>query len=258
MLGSIAGDIIGSVYEFEAFKREDFPLFGADSFFTDDSVLTVATADKLVNGGDYAALYRGWGRRCPGRGYGGRFGRWLKDEAMGPYNSYGNGSAMRVAPVGYAFDELSEVVLEAARSAAPTHNHPEGVKGAQAAAAAVFLARKGESKKEIAKYITKTFGYDLTESVEQIRQYYKFDESCQGTVPQAIICYLQSRDYEDAVRKAVSLGGDADTLACIAGGIAQAAYGLPAHIANRARGLLTAEMLAVLDAFEDRFMRAGR
>lgn len=258
MLGAIAGDIIGSVYEFEGFKREDFPLFTADCFFTDDTVMTVATAEKLLKGGDYAKLFRGWGRRYPDRGYGGRFAQWLENPATGPYNSYGNGSAMRVAPVGFAFESLYDVLEEAARSAAPTHNHPEGIKGAQATAAAVFMARKGKSKKEISEYIGGEFGYKLGESVAEIRKYYKFSESCQGTVPQAIICFLESQDYEDAVRKAISLGGDADTLGCITGGIAQAAYGLPAHIAKKARALLPPEMLAIVDAFETRYIRSRR
>lgn len=253
MLGAIAGDIIGSVYEFEGNKREDFPLFAEESFFTDDSVLTVATADKLVHGGYYPTIYRKWACKYPDCSYGAKFRKWFENEDSGPYNSFGNGSAMRASPIGFACDTLDAVLLEAKRSAMPTHNHPEGIKGAQAAAVAVFLARTGNTKKEIAAQITDLFGYNLTESVADIRSYYKFEESCQGTVPQAIVSFLDSQSYEDAVRKAVSLGGDADTLACITGGIAQAFYGIPVKIARRARAALPAEMLAVLDAFEIKY-----
>ncbi|MFH1328910.1 MAG: ADP-ribosylglycohydrolase family protein [Candidatus Bathyarchaeota archaeon] len=254
MLGAIAGDIIGSVHEFDAVKTEDFPLFVKRSRFTDDSVLTIATAEKLLEGGDYAASYRKWANKYPAAGYGGMFREWFVDYSAGPYNSFGNGSAMRIAPVGFAFDTLEEVLKEARKSAETTHNHPEGVKGAQATAAAVFLARKGRSKKEIAEYITREFSYKLTESVAEIRSYYEFNESCQGTVPQAIISFLESNDYEDAIRKAISLGGDADTLACITGGIAQAFYGgVPEKIVGQARAILCPDMLAIVDAFMNKF-----
>lgn len=254
MIGAIAGDIIGSVYEFEGIKTEDFPLFTENSAFTDDSVLTIATAEKLVKGGDYVALYRKWARKYPAAGYGGRFSGWLQDDSNGPYNSFGNGSAMRVSPVGFALDTLEEVLAEAKKSAEPTHNHPEGIKGAQATAAAIFMARKGATKKKMADYITAKFGYNLEGSVSEIREHYEFDETCQGTVPEAIISFLESRDYEDAVRKAISLGGDADTLACIAGGIAQAFYGgVPEFIATQARSILPPDILDILDIFENKY-----
>ncbi len=258
MLGAIAGDIIGSLHEFEGTKTTDFPLFTLGSFFTDDTVLTVATAEKLLTGGDYAALYRRWGAKYPDAGYGGRFKRWLATPGAGPYGSFGNGSAMRVSPVAYAFGSLEEVLAEAEASAAVTHSHPEGIKGAQAAAAAVFLARAGKTKAEIREYISGTFHYDLAPSVDEIRRDYAFDETCQGSVPQAVICALSAATYADAVRKAVSLGGDADTLACITGAIAETLYGgVPFKIARRARAFLPPDILAVLDAFARRFM-AGK
>ncbi|OGS33027.1 MAG: hypothetical protein A2218_07800 [Elusimicrobia bacterium RIFOXYA2_FULL_53_38] len=254
MIGAIAGDIIGSAFEDEGLKTEVFPLFAIYSRPTDDSVLTIATADKLLHGGSYAAVYRKWARNYPNAGYGGGFYNWFRDDAAGPYYSFGNGAAMRVSPIGFLCDTLEEVLAEARKSAEPTHNHPEGVKGAQATAAAVFLARRGKTKQEIAEYVTTTFGYTLTESVTEIRKHYEFDVTCQGTVPQALICFLESQDYEDAVRKAISLGGDADTLACITGGIAQAFYGgVPTEIVRKARTMLTTEMLAVLDEFEGKF-----
>lgn len=254
MLGAIAGDIIGSLHEFNGNKRADLPLFGQGSFFTDDSVLTIATAEKLLTGGNYAALYRKWARLYPDSGFGGRFARWFVAKDAPPYNSFGNGSAMRVSPVGWAFDTLEETLAEARRSALPTHDHPEGIKGAESVAAAIFMARKGAGKKEILQYIQKTFDYDLSRSVEEIRLTYHFDETCQGSVPQAIRCFLEGKSYEETVRLAVSLGGDADTQACIAGSIAEAAFGLPKDIALKAREALPLEMLAVLGDFKKKFM----
>lgn len=258
MIGAIAGDIIGSVHEFIGTKTTDFPLFTLKSFFTDDTVLTIATAEKLLGGGDYAALYRKWGNAYPDRGYGGSFARWLGRPGAGPYNSFGNGSAMRVSPVGFAFDTLKKTLAEAERSAIVTHDHPEGVKGALATAAAMFLAREGKSKAEIAAYVTKTFGYDLAPLSREALRDYQFDVTCQGSVPQALSCALNSTSYEDTVRHAIALGGDADTQACISGGLAQAIYGgVPAKIADRARTFLPAEMLGVLEAFEVRFLKTG-
>jgi ADP-ribosylglycohydrolase len=235
MLGAIAGDIIGSVHEFEAQKTKDFPLFVATSRFTDDTVLTVAVADCLLTGSSYTDKFHEYTHAYPDRGYGIRFWQWVKSGSRQPYNSWGNGSAMRVSPVAFAFKTLDDVLKEARASAEVTHNHPEGIRGAQATAAATFLARQGDSKKEIRSLIEKQFGYDLSRKTAMIRQTYSFNESCQETVPEAIISFLESESYEDAVRLAISLGGDADTLACITGGIAEAFYGsVPASIANQA------------------------
>lgn len=239
MLGAIAGDIIGSVHEFEGRKTKDFPLFVAESQFTDDTVLTVAVADCLLTGSSYTDKFHEYTRAYPGRGYGIRFWQWVNSGSRQPYNSWGNGSAMRVSPVAFAFETLDEVLKEARASAEVTHNHPEGIRGAQAAAAATFLARQGNSKKKIRSVIEKQFGYDLSRTTAVIRQTYSFNESCQETVPEAITSFLESANYEDAVRLAISLGGDADTLACITGGIAEAFYGgVPAAIAKPALALL--------------------
>jgi ADP-ribosylglycohydrolase len=239
VLGAIAGDIIGSVYEFFCRKRADFPLFVLESDFTDDTVLTVAVADCLLTGAAYVDTFHEYTRAYPHRGYGGGFAEWVESGSREPYHSWGNGSAMRVSPVGWAFGTLDETLAEAKRSAEVTHNHPEGIKGAQATAAAIFLARQGESKAGIRRFVQERFGYNMNRTIESIRPGYSFDVSCQGTVPEAIIAVLDSTSYENAVRLAVSLGGDADTLACIAGGIAEAFYGgVPKEIAKRAIGKL--------------------
>jgi ADP-ribosylglycohydrolase len=254
MLGAIAGDIIGSVYESGWMKSTDFPLFTPESTFTDDTVLTIAVADCILHNKDYAETLKKYGRRYPNAGYGDMFSRWLNTAASLPYNSYGNGSAMRVSPVGFAFNTLEEVLEQAKMSAEVTHNHPEGIKGAQAIASAIFLARTGKEKKEIAHYIEGQFGYNLHQTLDDIRPTYHFDETCQGSVPQAIIAFVESMDYEDAVRKAISLGGDSDTLACMAGGIAQAYYKkIPFEITERVRELLDHNLLAVADEFIERY-----
>ena len=232
MFGAIIGDICGSVYEWFNYKTPDpqtisltrpkSPL--TECNFTDDTVMTIATADALMKKCDYAVAYKDWGRRYPRAGYGDTFMNWLLSDSLEPYNSWGNGSAMRISPVGWAFDTLEETLAEAKRSAEVTHNHPEGIKGAQSVAAAVLLARSGKSKKEIKEYIELTFGYDLSRTTDQIRPEYKFDVSCQGSVPESIICFLESRDYVHALQLAISIGGDTDTIACIAGGIAEAFY----------------------------------
>jgi ADP-ribosylglycohydrolase len=258
MLGAVAGDVIGSVYEASPVKTTDFDLFSPRSRFTDDTVLTVATADALLGDGDYAGVYRRHGRAYPNAGYGGSFYRWLLDEDAGPYNSWGNGAAMRVSPVGFALDTIDEVLAEAARSAAVTHNHPEGIKGAQATALAVFLARSGADKTSIRLAIEERFGYDLARSLDAIRPTYRFDVSCQGSVPESLIAFLESTDYESAVRNAVSLGGDADTMACIAGGVAQAFYrAVPELIAREVRARLPEGFLDVLARFESRYGSAN-
>jgi ADP-ribosylglycohydrolase len=248
--GALAGDIIGSVYEFHNIKSTDFELFSPKTTFTDDSVMTIASMYALLNDGNYAEAYQSFGKKYPNRGYGNRFHYWLYEEKPKPYDSWGNGSAMRSSPAGWYRNTLEEVLSEAEKSAAVSHNHPEGIKGAQATAAAVFLARTGSSKEEIKKYIEKTFGYDLDRKVDDIRPDYQFDESCQGTVPEAIIAFLESTDFENAIRLAISLGGDSDTLACITGAVAEAFYGgVPDHIALKVMALLPEELAALVKKF---------
>lgn len=256
MIGAIAGDIIGSVYEFAPLKSKEFPLFHPQCKFTDDSVLTIAIARSILEDGDYQRAILEIGRRYPDSGYGGRFIHWLASSDPQPYNSWGNGSAMRVSPVGFAFDDPEKVLLEAARSAEMSHDHPEGIKGAQATALSIFLARTTQDKDIIRKKITEKFHYDLNRSVDDIRPDYYFNESCQQTVPEAIISFLDSESYEDAIRNAVSLGGDSDTLACIAGGIAEAYYGLPNEdIISKVEEILTPELWDITEAFYQRFFR---
>ena len=254
MVGAIAGDIIGSVYEFHRTKSKAFPLFGPASAFTDDSVLTVAVAQAILTDGDYRKSVLEIGRRYPNAGYGGFFMSWLNSPDPKPYNSWGNGSAMRVSPVGFAFESVEDVLDEAQRSAEITHDHPEGIKGAQAAALAVFLARTEWDKDLIRTEIADRFGYDLGRTVDDIRPGYGFEESCQKTVPEAIIAFLDSFSYEDAIRNAISLGGDSDTLACIAGGIAEAYYGpVPALIIEQVKGILPADLWAITEGFCTKF-----
>lgn len=250
MLGAIAGDIIGSVYEWHNIKRTDFPLFDERCTFTDDTVLTVAIADAILNKASYEEKLRDYFELYPARGYGAHFRKWAAHSSSKPYYSMGNGSAMRVSPVGFAFDTLDEVLLEAQNSAEPTHNHPEGVKGAQATASSIFLARRGASKEDIKKYIQDNFAYDLNESLDQIRTYYKHDETCPGSVPQAIRAFLESNDYEDAIRKAISIGGDSDTIACITGGIAEAYYKkIPNAIVERVKKMLDQRLNDIVSKF---------
>lgn len=254
MLGAIAGDIIGSVYEAIDIKTTDFPLFSARSTFTDDTVLTVAVADSILNDIPYEVNLKRYFRMFPYAGYGGTFRAWAASESMEPYNSWGNGSAMRVSPVGFAYDTIDDVLGEARRSAEVTHNHPEGIKGAQAVAAAIFLARSNESRDQIRQFIEERFAYNLCEPLDEIRRYYTFDVSCQGSVPQAIIAFLESTDYEDAVRKAISIGGDSDTIACITGGIAQAYYKkIPPHIQERIKEILDERLIEVATLFLQRY-----
>jgi ADP-ribosylglycohydrolase len=266
MLGAIAGDVIGSAYEWNPVKREDFALFTPESRFTDDSVMTVAVADALLwayapggpgssaLGDAYVAKFREYGRKYRDAGYGGMFSRWLTSDDPRPYRSFGNGSAMRASPVGFAFQSLGEVLREAKRGAAVTHNHPEGIKGAQALAAVVFIARTGGSKADIREYVEGKFHYDLHRRLDDIRPSYAFDETCQRTVPEAIIAFLESEDFEDAVRKAVSLGGDSDTLACITGGIAQAYYkSIPKKIYDGVWSRLDAGMKKAIKEFNARY-----
>lgn len=250
MIGAIAGDIIGSVYEFDNIKTTDFDLYQQASTYTDDTVLTVAIASSILTSIPYAVSLRAFGRAFPLAGYGGSFINWIWSDDAGPYNSWGNGSAMRVSPVGFAFDSEEEVLCEAENTAKVTHSHPEGIKGAQATALAVFMARTGETKEAIKNQITRRFGYDLDRKLDDIRTYYTFDVSCQGTVPQAVIAFLESDDFEDAIRKAISIGGDSDTLACITGAMAQAYYKqIPLDIVAEACKRLPQKLLDIVDQF---------
>lgn len=249
MLGAIAGDMAGSAFEFHSWEGrwEDIPLLAKDSRFTDDTVLTIAIADAIMkNGNDEEAARRNmrdcvqyFARQYPNAGYGGSFAKWIYKKDPEPYNSYGNGSAMRVSPVGWAYDTLDEVEKFAKISAEITHNHPEGIKGACVVAGAIFLARNGEDKGGIREYAEKRWGYDLSRTLEEIRADYGFDVTCQGSVPEAITAFLESEDYSSAIRKAIWLGGDADTQAAIAGSIAQAYYkGVPESLTSQALYLL--------------------
>ena len=254
LLGAIAGDIIGSVYEFRSFKETTFPLFSDSSGYTDDTVMTVANAEWLLSGDSLLGIMQDFGNRYPA-GYGGMFWEWLHAYDPQPYNSWGNGSAMRVSPVGWAFDTLEETLEAARQSAEITHNHPEGIKGAQATAACIFLARTGKSKQEIKEYIEDYFGYDLSRTCDEIRPTYQFNESCQGTVPESIIAFLESTDYESAIRLAVSLGGDADTMGAITGCIAEAFYGgVPDHIRKEVLKILPNEFIEVMQKFYQKFV----
>ncbi len=245
------GDIVGSVYEWDNIKTTDFVLFKQGCKFTDDTVLTAATAKALMTSTPYAEVYQDFARRYPGRGYGGYFNQWIHQDNPQPYNSWGNGSAMRVSPVGFAFNSIEDVLTEAERSAAVTHNHPEGIKGAQSTALAILLAKQGASKDRIRDEISNRFNYELSRTLDEIRPNYVFNESCQGTVPEAISAFLESEDFEDAIRKAISLGGDSDTLACITGGIAEAFYGgVPEKIAAEARLYLPDEFLNIIEDFQ--------
>jgi ADP-ribosylglycohydrolase len=254
MLGAIAGDIIGSVFEQKPIKTIDFQLFGPRSRFTDDTVLTIAVAYSILHNTDYAIALKRFGRKYPFAGYGLSFYHWLYAPDNQPYNSWGNGSAMRVSPVGFAYNSVDEVLAEAQKSAAVTHNHKEGVKGAQATALAIYLARTGKRKSDIKTEIGERFNYDLSRTLDDIRPVYRFDISCQGTVPEAIIAFLESENYEDAVRKGISLGGDSDTIGCITGGIAQGFYKkIPRDIIAQVQKRLPEEFLVILQEFNRKF-----
>ena len=250
MIGAIAGDIIGSVYELIPIKTKAFKLFSDRCRFTDDSVLTVALMEAILQERNYAEVMREFYARYPRAGYGGSFQQWALVPDGEPYNSWGNGSAMRTSPVGFAFNSLGAVLKQAEHYAAFTHNHPEGIKGAQATAAAIYLARTGSSRPEIKVYIEEQFGYDLSKKIDEIRPDYRFDISCQGTVPQAITAFLESTDFEDAIRNVVSLGGDSDTLACITGGISEAFYGdVPVDIRTKVMDMLGPDLAGIVREF---------
>ncbi len=261
MYGAILGDIIGSPFEFDrGNKTKEFPLFSQRSEFTDDTVMTVAVAEALMKAGKdpektkelLVYSMQRWGRKVPDAGYGGMFYRWLRQGNPQPYGSYGNGSAMRVSSAGWLYGTLEETRKMARLTAEVTHNHPEGIKGAECTASVIFLARTGKSKEEIREYVVSNFGYDLSRTCDEIRPEYHHVESCQKTVPEAITAFLEGKDFEDVIRTAVSLGGDCDTLTCIAGGMAEAYYGVPEELKEECRKRITGEMREVLDEFDRR------
>jgi len=254
MIGSVIGDIIGSVYEHKNIKTTSFPLFSPGSTFTDDTVLTIAIADSLLNNRSYIETLKKYGRKYPYAGYGVSFYHWIFSDSNAPYGSWGNGAAMRVGPIGFRFETLDEVMVEAKRCAEVTHNHKEGIKGAQATASSIFLSRIGRSKIEIKEYIETTFNYNLNRSIDDIRPVYQFDVSCQGSVPEAIIAFLDSKDFVDAIRKAISIGGDSDTIACVAGGIAEAFYEkIPFNVLETTKRLLPGDLLSIIEEFEKKY-----
>ena len=265
MIGSIIGDVAGSIYEFDNIKSKEFDFFTAENRFTDDSVLTIATADWLLHGGKCETYYADWGNAYPRAGYGGTFKRWLRimqqNGYAGPYNSCGNGSAMRVGPVGWAFDTMEETLEAAKISAACTHNHPEGIKGAQAVALCIFMARNGSTKDEIKNKVISTFGYDLSFTIDGIRATYGWDSDfgdgvlCQASVPQAIVAFLDGHDFEDCVRNAISIGGDSDTIACVTGAIAESFYGVPENLKKQVMKYLPDDFKTVISEFEDKHQR---
>ena len=260
MYGAILGDIIGSPFEFDrGDKTKDFKLFSRRSHFTDDSVMTLAVCKALLKVGQDATVkeiedavissMQSWGRRYPHEGYGGYFRRWLTARHPEPYNSFGNGSAMRVSAAGWLYDSLEKTRVVAKATANVTHNHPEGIKGAEATASAIFMARNGSSKEEIKKYIENEFHYDLNRTLDEIRPSFHMDETCQKTVPEAIIAFLEARDFEDAIRNAVSLGGDTDTLGAITGSIAESYFGISETLISECRNRINKDMRDVVDAF---------
>ena len=259
MYGAILGDIIGSPYEFDqGEKTKEFPLFSQCSTFTDDTVMTIAVAEAVLGFQEEAhgskakliASMKKYGNLYPAAGYGGRFGMWLFLDGKEPYNSWGNGSAMRVSSVAWLYDDIDSVRKIACVTAEVTHNHPEGIKGAEATASAIFLARTGKTKAEIKAYIEDNFGYDLSRTCDEIRPNYCHVESCQETVPEAITAFLEGESFEDVIRTAVSLGGDCDTLTCIAGAIAEGFYGVPEDLKQECRNRLPDELRVVLERFD--------
>ncbi len=261
MYGALLGDMIGAPYEFDrGNKTKDFELFNSEDAYTDDSVMTIAIAEALLSCGRDAGekeitaavvkSMQDWGARYPYAGYGGSFVRWLSDPDPKPYNSWGNGSAMRVSAAGWLYDTLERTREVARWTAEVTHNHPEGIKGAEATASAIFMARTGSSKEQIKDYTAREFGYDLSRTCDEIRPYYHMDESCQGTVPEAIISFLEGKDFEDVIRTGISLGGDTDTLACIAGSIAEAFFGVPEDMKKECLARIEYDMQKVLKEFD--------
>ena len=271
MIGAIVGDIVGSIYEWDNIKTKDFPLFQDDCFFTDDTVMTCAVAEAIMEGGkrdNFIDAMKKYGRMYPGAGYGGKFTSWLISDTREPYNSFGNGSAMRVSPCGWITDcdyydktgKIPEEVADIAKlSSEVTHNHPEGIKGAMATADAIFLCRYyrkkdantlDDCKKAVKEHIEKKYGYNLSQTLDEIRPGYDFDVTCQGSVPQAIIAFLESTDFEDAIRNAISIGGDSDTVAAITGSIAEAVYGIPDWIKEKALSYLDKPLMDIVNRWE--------
>lgn len=254
IIGAVIGDVIGSVFEWNNIKTTEFDLFNPKCDFTDDTVLTIAIADCILNEKDFAKTIWEYGRKYPGRGYGGNFRNWLQQDNLRPYGSFGNGSAMRASAVGFAFDDIQTVLEVAKQTAEVTHNHPEGIKGAQATATAILLARQGKSKQEIKDYITSTFNYNLDFTIDHIRPTYNYDVTCQGSVPQAIVAFLESSDFESAIRLAISIGGDSDTIACITGGIASAYYNeIPKEIIDFVVDKLPSEFIEIMSKFDKKY-----
>jgi len=266
MLGAIFGDMAGSVYEFHNIKTRDFLLIGPKSRFTDDTAMTLAVAKALMESWGRSdeeirkELVRSMqeiGRAYPHAGYGGTFRVWLRTDDPQPYNSWGNGSAMRVSPAGWLYTDLEKTLHAAKLTAEVTHNHPEGIKGAQVTAAAIFLARAGADKETVKNYIEGTFDYDLSRSLDQIRPDYTFDVSCQGSVPEAINAFLEADSYEDTIRNAISIGGDSDTIACIAGGIAEAYYGMTEDLKKAALAKLPGPLRQIVKDFRKFYRKAS-
>jgi len=256
IIGAVIGDVIGSVFEWNNIKTTDFDLFNPKCDFTDDTVLTIAVADCILKKKDFAKTIWEYGRKYRGRGYGGSFRNWLQEDNLKPYGSFGNGSAMRASAVGFAFDDIQTVLEVAKQTAEVTHNHPEGIKGAQATATAIFLASKGKSKQEIKDFIISTFNYDLGFTLDEIRPTYKFDVTCQGSVPQAIVAFLESSDFENAIKLAISIGGDSDTIACITGGIASAYYKqIPTELLDFVVDKLPNEYIEIMNKFDEQYDR---
>ncbi|MBM3650601.1 MAG: ADP-ribosylglycohydrolase family protein [Alphaproteobacteria bacterium] len=250
MKGAIIGDIVGSIYEWRNIKTKQFPLFDEECGYTDDTVCTVAIAHSIMDWGDPVDYLRRWGRRYPDAGYGGSFNQWLWQDEPHPYDSYGNGAAMRVSPVAWLAKTATEARALARAVTRVTHNHPEGIKGALATTDAIWLARTGKSPERIRAKISERYGYDLSRSVDHIRPGYSFDVSCQGTVPPAIVCALEATGFEDAIRNAISIGGDSDTIAAITGSIAEAMFSVPEALWDEAVEYLPEEMLAIVARFE--------
>lgn len=256
MLGAIIGDIVGSRFEFNNIKTAEFEFIHEKCEFTDDTVLTCALAESILDDIPYEVLLERYAKKYPHAGYGGNFVNWVHATRKLPYNSWGNGSAMRVSPVGWAYDDEATVLEKARESAEVTHNHPHGIRGAQSTALAILLARKGTSKKDIKAFIEDIFEYDMDEPLDSIRKWYKFDVSCQGTVPPAIRAFLESEDFEDSIRLAVSIGGDSDTLAAITGSISEAFYReIPKGIQAQALNLLDSDLLDVLKRFRSKYIK---
>ena len=247
MWGAVIGDIVGSIYECDNVKTKDFgPLFTADSFFTDDTVCTVAVADILLNRKDPASTLRAWCRRHPDAGYGGNFRDWVSNSDMGPYNSWGNGSAMRVSPAALLSDSREQILENTRLVTVITHDHIDGIKGALATVDSIHALRQGTNPSEVRSFIEQEYDYPLNRTIDMIRPDYNFDVSCQGTVPEAIICALEATSFEDAIRNAISLGGDSDTLACITGALAEARFGVPKDLIAQASGRMHEDMIAIM------------